>query len=124
MPSFEEVLVIALGAQRVARALSTDEITEPIRARLDEWAERADGTRHAAPARTVAKLIHCPVCTGWWTSLAMSLAWPGSARVRRGVSVAGLQVMFTLAERWVSERGRASIHEADIVKVHSETLAA
>ena len=45
--------------------------------------------------------------------------WPGPLRLCRGLSVAGSQVMITLAERLVSEQGRAAIHEAD----HRERLA-
>src|SRR3954470_8745579 len=62
VPSFGEVVMIALGAQRVARAVSTDEITAPVRARLERWAESTRGTRYGAPARGAAKLVQCPVC--------------------------------------------------------------
>jgi hypothetical protein len=34
-------------------------------------------------------------------------------RFRRGLSVAGAQVMITLAARLVSEEGRAAVREAD-----------
>jgi hypothetical protein len=123
VPPFGDVLVIALGAQRIARAISTDEITAPIRERLDRWAGDATGTAYGPVAQRLSELVRCPVCTGWWTSLAMSAMWPGTARMRRGISVAGLQVIFTLLERLLSERGRASIHEADIGAAKSRALA-
>src|SRR4051812_1703415 len=35
VPALAEIVVIALGAQRVARAISTDEIAAPLRDRVD-----------------------------------------------------------------------------------------
>ena len=109
----EEVLVIALAAQRISRAISTDQIAAPLRERLDRWAADSEG-RQQTVAIKVGELVRCPVCTGWWVSLAASALWPGRDRLRRGVSVAGMQVLLTLAERLVSEEGRAAVHEADI----------
>lgn len=124
IPSLQEVAVIALAAQRVARAISTDSISEPLRDRLDEWARRTQGRPSGGLAHTVAELAGCPVCTGWWASLAMSAVWPGSARVRRGLSVAGAQVMLALLERLISEEGRAAIHQADIKQLDNAELSA
>jgi hypothetical protein len=123
VPSLEEVVVIALAAQRLARAISTDTISAPVRGRLSRWVERTPRRGAGALAHSLEELVNCPVCTGWWTSLAMSAVWPGPARLRRGVSVAGAQVVLTLLERLVSEQGRAAIHHADISEVHSEVLA-
>ena len=120
--SLEEVMVIALAAQRIARAISTDTISAPLRQRLNGWAGRRQQRPLGSVAHTLSELASCPVCTGWWTSLAMSAVWPGPARVRRGISVAGAQVVLTLLERLVSEQGRAAIHHADISQVHSEVL--
>jgi Protein of unknown function (DUF1360) len=112
-PRLEEVVVIGLAAARVARVISCDEITAPLRDRLARAARSVDGGGHGRLVQRASDLIHCPVCTGWWASLALSAAWPGRLRLRRGLAVAGVQVMITLAERLVSEQGRAAIHEAD-----------
>lgn len=56
------------------------------------------------------------MCVGWKTSIAVSLSAPGERRLHGGVTVAGAQVLLRLAERLVPERGRAAIHEADIVE--------
>ena len=112
-------MVIGLAAARVARVISCDEITAPLRDRLARAARSVDGGGHGRLVRWASELVHCPVCTGWWASLALSAMWPGPLRLRRGLSVAGAQVMITLAERLVSEQGRAAIHEAD----HRERLA-
>ena len=110
LPRLEGVVVLALAATRLARAISLDEVTEPARERLQEWAARSPQAKWRSwPARLVA----CPVCVGWWTSFAVSLAAPGRNRLLRGASVAGVQVALTLGERLVSEQGRAAIHVAD-----------
>lgn len=113
-PGLEETVVIALAAGRLARAISTDEITEPMRAGIERWA--ADGPQRRSVRMALADLVRCPVCVGWWASLAASAAWPGRMRLRRGVAVAGVQVLLTLAERLVSEHGRAAIHHADLAE--------
>jgi hypothetical protein len=115
----EEVVVIGLAAARIARAISSDEITAPLRERI----ARAAGPEHSGRGRPLVKwaseLVNCPVCTGWWASLALSAMWPGPLRVRRGLSVAGAQVIITLAERLVSEQGRAAVKEADQLELAS-----
>jgi hypothetical protein len=117
-PSLEEVVVIALAAQRVARAISTDDVSRPLRDALDRWAGNGTGFRS-----TLTRLIACPVCTGWWASFAVSSVWSGRMRIRRGLSVAGAQVLLALVERLVSEQGRASVHSADMEARQSELLA-
>lgn len=114
-PGLEQVAVIALAADRLARAISIDDISEPLRDRVDRWAGRASSERQRRRRAKVAELVHCPVCVGWWTSLLASAAWPGRMRMRRGVAVAGAQVVLTLAARLVSEQGRVAIEHADLV---------
>jgi hypothetical protein len=121
-PSLEEIVVVAFAAQRLARALSTDSITAPLR----HWVERVARTRNGRAtgrlAGSASELLACPVCTGWWASLAVSAAWPGSGRFRRGLSAAGVQVLLALLERLVSERGRSAIHDADIGERRTRVL--
>ena len=112
-PRLEDVIVIAFGAARIARAISCDQIAAPVRRRLEHVATSAEGGSLQALASWSSNLINCPVCTGWWASLALSALWPGPMRFRRGLAVAGAQVMITLAERLVSEEGRAAVREAD-----------
>ena len=113
----EQVLVLALAANRLARAVTVDEITEPARRRVLAW---ADEHLPAAGRSRLEQLITCTVCMGWWTSIGLSLLTPGRGRIRRGMAVAGAQVLLTLAERLVSERGRAAIHEAELVEAAAE----
>jgi hypothetical protein len=114
----EDVIVIGLAAARVARAISCDEITVALRRRLDHASASSEDGHRRALARWSSNLVHCPVCTGWWASLALSALWPGPMRFRRGLSVAGAQVIITLAERLVSEEGRAAVREADDLERH------
>jgi len=44
-------------------------------------------------------------------------------RVRRGIAAAGVQVLITLAERLISEQGRAAIHRADLADERSQAAA-
>ena len=109
IPRLEEVVVLALAAARLARAVSVDEVAEPARRRLAGWATDHDDTGVASWAN---RLVRCPVCTGWWISLGVSLVAPGRSRLLRGVAVAGAQVALTLGERLVSEGGRVAINRA------------
>jgi hypothetical protein len=121
VPRLEEVAVLALAATRLARVISIDEITAPVRRRMEEWAEGS-----SAPTwRTWSvELVRCPVCVGWWASLAISLAAPGRHRLLRGVSVAGLQVLLALFERLISEEGRAAVYVAERAAAQSSRTAA
>ena len=113
----EQIVVLALASNRLARAVTVDEITGPTRERLLAWT----GSRlPAAGQERLEQLVNCPVCMGWWTSIGLSLLTPGPRRVRRGMAVAGAQVLLTLAERLVSERGRAAVHEAELVEAAAE----
>ena len=112
MPRLEEVVVLALAATRLARAVSVDEITAGARERLGRLA--AD--RGGAAWSWADRLVRCPLCTGWWTSLAVSAVAPGRARLLRGVAVSGAQVLLSLAERLVSEEGRVAIERADALE--------
>lgn len=105
--------MLGLASARLARALSIDEVSAPLRDRVKEA-----GDAPGAPAwqRWAARLIGCPICTGWWISLAVSLVAPGRRRLLRGTAVAGAQVLLALAERLVSEEGRAAIHHADLAE--------
>jgi hypothetical protein len=118
LPRLEEVAVLALAASRLTRAVSLDEITRPVRERIGERAGRG-GTA----LTWFNKLITCPLCIGWWISIGVSLVAPGRHRVLRGVSVAGAQTFLALAERLVSEEGRAAIHQADVIEARAEQLA-
>ena len=110
-PGLQEVIVIALAAGRIARAVSIDEISAPLRDRLSRPSQRTGASERWR--RITADLVQCPVCTGWWSSLLLSMVWPGGYRLRRGLSVAGAQVLLTLAERLVSEQGRVAIRQAE-----------
>ncbi len=118
LPRLEEVVVLALAASRVTRAVSLDEISAPLRKRIEARASQG------GPALVWGhKLVACPLCVGWWVSLALSLALPGRHRLVRGASVAGAQALLALAERLVSEEGRAAIYDADIVEAQANQVA-
>ena len=114
------MLVLGLAATRVARAISVDEISAPARRRVGAW---ASARRDVSVRRWIAALLDCPLCTGWWVSLGVSLVAPGDRRLRRGGAVAGAQVLLSLAERLVSEEGRVAIERAHLLgDATAETL--
>jgi hypothetical protein len=110
-----------LAATRLARVISIDEITVPFRRRMEQWAEGPSAPKWRTWSRD---LVQCPVCVGWWTSLAISLAAPGRSRLLRGISVAGLQVVLALAERLISGEGRAAVYVAERAAAQSTRTAA
>ena len=118
LPGLEEVVVLGLAASRFTRAVSLDEISAPLRRRIEQRAA-GGGTL----ATWADKLVGCPLCVGWWASLAVSMVAPGRHRLLRGLSVAGVQTLLALAERLVSEEGRAAIHEADVVEAQASEQA-
>lgn len=118
LPRLDEIIVLGFAASRVTRAISLDEISAPARARLEARANRG-GTALVWSH----KLVTCPLCVGWWVSLVLSFALPGRHRLVRGASIAGVQALIALAERLVSEEGRAAIHGADIVEAQAGKLA-
>jgi hypothetical protein len=119
VPPLHDVVVLGLAATRIARAISLDEISAPARTRLASWAE----TPGRSPLRRwVNRLIECPICVGWWTSIGLSLVVPGRQRLLRGGAVAGAQVLLALLERLVSEEGRAAIHQADQAEAEVKSI--
>lgn len=101
--------MLAFASSRVTRAITLDEISKPLRSRLEQNAE------NGGPAWVwTSKLLSCPACTGWWVSLAISVVLPGRYRLLRGASVGGAQMLLALLERLVSEEGREAISSADL----------
>ncbi len=117
LPGLEEVVVLGFAASRVTRAISLDEISAPLRERFS-----ARASQGGAMLEWTHKLVTCPLCVGWWVSLALSFSLPGRHRLVRGASVAGAQALMALAERLVSEEGRAAIYDADIVAARANTI--
>lgn len=62
------MLLLAHGANaRVARLITEDDITQPIRT----WAVKRFGEQNL-----FVRWIHCPWCAGWWTAWAVTaVAW-------------------------------------------------
>lgn len=114
------ILVVALAAHRLARAVAVDTISDRLRdvvyARAftqpdprpfpdgakDEHDARLEGWEPAPPARVKSRvwswmygLVSCPHCCGWWLSLALWWAWAGYEWTRQwwitAAAVAGAQ---------------------------------
>jgi Protein of unknown function (DUF1360) len=77
--SLAAVVIVGLAVFRVARLITADSITDPMRDRLYVWAWRDDGHGHQTPTavwRTyVYELIRCPHCVGVWAAAGAYLWW-------------------------------------------------
>lgn len=84
------VVMSALAATRLMRAWLHEQVGEPFRQPLEEWLDDPvpyiDGTDQLdiafmdTPSFRIKSwlfdLITCPHCLGFWTTLALILAWP------------------------------------------------
>lgn len=119
IPRMEEIAVLAFASTRLTRAITLDEITTPLRGRLEQKAESGNSAWVWA-----SKLVSCPACVGWWVSMAISVMLPGRRRLLRGASVGGAQMLLALLERLVSEEGREAISSADLEEARAANRAA
>lgn len=73
------LLVLILGAYRVWMLIAKDTITQRLRARLLGYDDTGKRNRWPNPHKSIAELVHCPWCAGFWISLAVAVAyheWP------------------------------------------------
>lgn len=78
-----DLLVLVLGAYRLWMLLAKDAITQRWRVRFLGYSDTGDRNRWPHPHRTIAEMVHCPWCLGFWISLAAVLAyaqWPHATR--------------------------------------------
>jgi hypothetical protein len=75
--SLRDLVLLTAGTQSLARIVTKDRVTSPLRAPFTRYVEdgapgevveeaRGDGVRHA-----VGDLVTCPYCMGQWIALAM-----------------------------------------------------
>ena len=101
LPSLRDVGLLGVATHKLARIVSKDFVTAPVRAPFTRRAgtegagEVQDEARGSAPRRAVGHLLTCPYCLGPWiaTALGTSMAaWPRQAgfvaRVLTAVSLA------------------------------------
>jgi hypothetical protein len=106
-------VLVGLAGARLARAVSVDEITKPLRDRLALWAYRPDAVGWQ---RWLYDLVECPICSGTWlTAGAYAVSRYGK---RRGplneelvtlAAAMGVHVLATLADRLMFQVGEAAI---------------
>lgn len=72
-PSWIELALLVLGSYRLTRLVGWDEF--PLAARIRARAIGEEGFEPTYRRPTLAHLVHCPFCLGWWISLAAYLAW-------------------------------------------------
>ncbi len=83
MPYWLQILLLCVATFRLTRLVSQDQITQPIRDRLDRWeAEgRVDLDKHRVPTRRARgaawlnEMLSCGWCSSWWCGLFVAVAW-------------------------------------------------
>lgn len=96
-------LVVALAGYRLARAVSVDDVTLPIRQGLYRWTyERGAPKSYRV---FLLDLINCPVCSGWWITIGLGLAAsaqltdaPITQHILLAIAAAGGQCWLTTRE--------------------------
>lgn len=79
MPRGSDLVILVLGAYRLWMLLAKDAITERFRVRFLGYDDTGNRNRWPNPHKTIAEMVHCPWCLGWWISLASGFAyreWP------------------------------------------------
>lgn len=77
------LVILILGAYRVWMLIAKDAITQPIRTRVLGYSDDGKRNRWPKPHKTLAELVHCPWCLGFWISITASVAyyvWPHGTR--------------------------------------------
>jgi hypothetical protein len=72
MAALTNLALNSLAAYRLARLVSVDDITEPLRTKVTDWLVGNGGTYH----RKLAELIGCPHCSGVWISFGVIAVAP------------------------------------------------
>lgn len=78
-----DLVVLVLGAYRLWMLVAKDAITQPLRVRLLGYDDTGARNRWPRPHKTLAEMVHCPWCLGFWISLAAVGAysqWPHATR--------------------------------------------
>lgn len=77
IPGGLALVVLILGAYRLTRLIGWDDFPLAVRMRRlatgDEWDDMLELPRYRRP--TLAHLIGCPFCLGFWVSAATYVAW-------------------------------------------------
>jgi hypothetical protein len=106
-------VLVGLAGARLARAVSVDAISKPLRDRLALWAYREDSR---AWQRWLYDLAECPICSGTWlTAGVYAVSRYGKRRLSwndelvRVAAAMGVHVLVTLADRVMFQVGEAAI---------------
>lgn len=96
-----DVAVTALAAFRITRLATTDDFPpiELARTRIIEWAGKDS---------SLAKLVACPWCSGWWISLAVvavSLRYPAARKALLVPAVSGAVGLLATADAAMGRSG-------------------
>ena len=97
-----EVLLVGVASHKLARMLSKDKVTSPLRAPFTELegrggpAEFEESSRGSGVRKAIGELLICPFCLGLWVVAAFSVGLLFAPRVTR--FVASLFAALTIAD--------------------------
>jgi hypothetical protein len=77
IPSWWQFALLALAAYRLTRLIGWDEFPLAVHTRARLTGEYWIGEEVWYDRPTLAHLVSCPFCVGWWISLACYGAWQG-----------------------------------------------
>lgn len=110
-----EVLLVGTASHKLARLLSKDKVTSPLRAPFTELegsggpAEFEESSRGSGLRKAIGELLICPFCLGLWVVAAFSIGLLFAPRVTRFVAslFAALTIsdFFQIAYKAAEEKG-------------------
>lgn len=107
------VALVGFAAFRLARALTLDRISDPLRAWVHRHAFRvghrmpAGGGAHEEVIETKSRtwswcygLVSCPHCASWWIALGLAVAWFGTWTVTFGIAAVAAAGLASALVSW------------------------
>lgn len=114
-----DFLLLALSVFRLARIVSSDPVTEPLRAPVTTDTEDGSEPKGQGAQRALGELVSCPMCIGVWISAALTygLLWiPGPTRVLLAIfGSAGAAEALNFAMSVLDATTKAETKEAELV---------
>lgn len=91
-PGWSDVLLTTLATHKIARLLSKDPVTSPLRAPFSRFAgtsgpaELEEEVRDGGPRKAIGELVTCPFCVGQWVATGLIFGLVLAPRITRLVA--------------------------------------
>lgn len=115
-----DFLLLALSVFRLSRIVSSDPVTEPLRAPVTKETEDGSEPKGSGWQRAIGELVSCPMCLGVWISAALSyglLRVPGPTRVLLAIfGAAGAAEALNVTMSVLDATTKAETKEAELAE--------